>query len=673
MDESDRRDPSRFRRAEDTVTASWESALLAEAAVALLRCRTDDEVYDVIGDTMARLCPGAMIIVNEISPDLETFATRKIAGAVPKPALKLANLVGFDILKKRFPISPELRSQLLEGTLTRMPGGFAGLALAGMPKVVSSAIIATFGQGDLFAVGITDKVTALGNLVINAATGDVGLPTSAIESFAHHCFSALDVIRRTRELADSEERFRAVFENASDGICLLATDGALVFLNPAFAEMHGYTIDEMLVTSLAELVTPETAELTRKRTASVLEGSPMTFEVEHVRKNGDTFSLEVSANPVDIGGERYVMAFHRDITERKRVEAALRESDAGLNALIEQSLDGIVVADEEGTLTIWNGGMVNLTGIAECDAVGRPIWELQARIVPEEHRSPGLEDRLRDGFVAIARTASEWHRPPQDRTIERIDGALRAVQDSPFLVRTEGSMRFCTVLRDITDRKQAEAEIERRGIRLQGLLEAREHDLERLGRALLSTVEIVSQVVETRDPYTAGHQRRVAELSVRIAQQMGMSAAEVDEIHNAALLHDVGKMSVPADILSRPGVLSPIEFELIKGHAEAGYRIIASAHMEGPTAEIVYQHHERCDGSGYPRGLSADELLPASKILAVADVVEAMASHRPYRAALGVDAALAEIERGAGTLYDAEVAESCLRIFRIDGFAFLEV
>lgn len=220
--------------------------------------------------------------------------------------------------------------------------------------------------------------------------------------------------------------------------------------------------------------------------------------------------------------------------------------------------------------------------------------------------------------------------------------------------------RHLSMIEDITDRRRIEQE----------LAEEQNRNVERLQRSVSSIVEIVSQVAETRDPYTAGHQRRVSELAVRISEDMGTSAAQIEETRIAALLHDIGKMSVPAEILAKPGMLSSLEFELIKVHAEAGYRIIASAQMEGLVAEIVYEHHERCDGSGYPRGLGADELLPASKVLMVADVVEAMTSHRPYRPGLGIEAALAEIEQGAGGRYDAQVATSCLRVFRELGFAF---
>jgi putative nucleotidyltransferase with HDIG domain len=214
--------------------------------------------------------------------------------------------------------------------------------------------------------------------------------------------------------------------------------------------------------------------------------------------------------------------------------------------------------------------------------------------------------------------------------------------------------------RFITDRARIERE----------LAEEQARGLQRLQRSLSSIVEIVSHVAETRDPYTAGHQRRVSELAVRIAEEMGMPAAQIEDIRIASLLHDIGKMSIPAEILSKPGALSTIEFELIKGHSESGYRIIASADMEGPIADIVYQHHERCDGSGYPQGLSEAELLAESKVLMVADVVEAMVSHRPYRPGLGIVAALGEIERGSGSGYDSDVVDACLVVFNERGFEF---
>jgi len=231
-----------------------------------------------------------------------------------------------------------------------------------------------------------------------------------------------------------------------------------------------------------------------------------------------------------------------------------------------------------------------------------------------------------------------------------VHGQGMAVMEGGKPIRLRGSFQ------DISDRKATE-------FRLRDLAE-------KIAGSLSSIVAVVNQVVEARDPYTVGHERRVSELAVRIAAEMGMSAEQVEDIRTAALLHDVGKASVPAELLSKPGRLSTIEFMLIKRHSESGFEILSSANMERDIAEMVYQHHERCDGSGYPRGLREDEILDGAKVIAVADVVEAMMSHRPYRAGLGVDAALAEIERGSGHQYNARVSEACLMCFRERGFAF---
>lgn len=196
------------------------------------------------------------------------------------------------------------------------------------------------------------------------------------------------------------------------------------------------------------------------------------------------------------------------------------------------------------------------------------------------------------------------------------------------------------------------------------------HDagLRRLEQSMEATVQALASTVERRDPYTAGHQRRVAEIATAIAREMGLTEDTVHGLHLAAIVHDVGKINVPAEILAKPGQLSPVERELIRVHPTAGYEILKGVHFEWPVAEIVLQHHERIDGSGYPRGLKGDDILIEARILAVADTVEAIASHRPYRPARGIDAALAEIEAGRGTLFCAEAVDACLRLFRERGY-----
>jgi putative nucleotidyltransferase with HDIG domain len=180
-------------------------------------------------------------------------------------------------------------------------------------------------------------------------------------------------------------------------------------------------------------------------------------------------------------------------------------------------------------------------------------------------------------------------------------------------------------------------------------------------------------VAEARDPYTAGHQRRVTELAMAVAEKLGLSEQVVEATRAAGLLHDIGKLSIPAEILSKPSVLSPLEMSLMKVHPQSAYEVLRTIDFPWPVADIVLQHHERVDGSGYPQGLRGDAILMQARILAVADVVEAMSSHRPYRAALGIEAALEEVKQGRGVLYDVLVADACLDLFRVDGFRFSNV
>jgi putative nucleotidyltransferase with HDIG domain len=228
----------------------------------------------------------------------------------------------------------------------------------------------------------------------------------------------------------------------------------------------------------------------------------------------------------------------------------------------------------------------------------------------------------------------------------------------PFFSPDGTLLGYRGVDRDITERKQVAKQLQR--------------SLKRLGRTMEATIQAISTTIEARDPYTAGHQRRVTQLASFMAKNMGLSSAQIAGIRVAGLLHDIGKISIPTEILSKPGLLNDMEMTMIKTHPKVGYDILKSIEFEWPVARIVLQHHERLDGSGYPAGVRDERILLEARILAVADVVEAMSSHRPYRPARGPEKALEEITRGEGTLYDPAVVRSCLEAFTKYNFTFEE-
>ena len=207
---------------------------------------------------------------------------------------------------------------------------------------------------------------------------------------------------------------------------------------------------------------------------------------------------------------------------------------------------------------------------------------------------------------------------------------------------------------DIGERKKAQAEIERY--------------IARLEQAMESTLGAVSGMVELRDPYTAGHERRVGDLAAAIGAELNLPEATLKGLRLAGYVHDIGKISVPAEILSKPSRLTPLETQLIRGHPQSGYDVLKNVDFPWPVAEVILQHHERLDGSGYPRQLKNGAIILEARIMAVADVVEAMSSHRPYRPGLGINAALEEIAWNSGKFYDPQVVDACLRLFREKGY-----
>ncbi len=191
-------------------------------------------------------------------------------------------------------------------------------------------------------------------------------------------------------------------------------------------------------------------------------------------------------------------------------------------------------------------------------------------------------------------------------------------------------------------------------------------------KTLEDMVETLASIVEIKDPYTAGHQKRVAEISIAIAKELGLSSKNIYAVKNASLIHDIGKINIPQSILAKPGKISDLEFSMIKAHPQHSYDMICKIEFEGNIAKTVLQHHERLDGSGYPNGLKEKDITPEAKIIAVADVVEAMSSHRPYRPALGIDKAIGELVKNKGKKYDPKVVDICVKLFRNNDFILKE-
>jgi HD-GYP domain-containing protein (c-di-GMP phosphodiesterase class II) len=235
--------------------------------------------------------------------------------------------------------------------------------------------------------------------------------------------------------------------------------------------------------------------------------------------------------------------------------------------------------------------------------------------------------------------------------LKKQDKSLVNVAVTVVAIRFDsGSIQYCDgIMEDITERKQAQLQIQQ--------------SLNRLQKTIKEIIEAMAYIGEVRDPYTAGHQRRVAQLSLDIGKAMGLPDEQYEGLTMAAFVHDIGKILVPSDILSKPGKLTKPEFDMLRDHTRIGYEILKTIEFPWPIATIVLQHHERLNGSGYPFGLSGDQIIIEARILAVADVVEAMSSHRPYRAALGIDKALDEIIQNRGTLYDSSVVDNCLKLF----------
>ena len=441
-------------------------------------------------------------------------------------------------------------------------------------------------------------------------------------------------------LEESEERYRRLFETASDGIVLLEKrEGRITHVNPATQKMLGYTKEESIGNKLRDIgVLLDLDDFQTTMRTLNRNGIINYYDVPVETKSGQCIDTDIYL----VDRARLAQCNIRDITERKQARDELEETLEKYRSLLSH-VDSMYLVDRDGTYLFMNEGHRKRFLLPLEEVIGKRYSEFHSE---EESRR----------FAEYVGEVYETGQPITKEHRSERDGKVYLRTFSPIIGRnTSGKITQVAVIsNDITNIKLAEENLR--------------DTLDRLRKSLNTTMQVMVSAVETRDPYTAGHQARSADLARAIATEMGLGPEKIEGIRLTGSIHDIGKLSIPAEILSKPTKLSEIEFSLIREHARRGFEMLKDVESPWPLAEIIYQHHERMDGSGYPRQLKGAEILIEAQIIGVADVVEAMASHRPYRPSLGIEAALKEIEQHRDTLYDKTVADACLRLFREKGF-----
>jgi len=457
-------------------------------------------------------------------------------------------------------------------------------------------------------------------------------------------------------LLSSQHRLSDIIEFLPDATLVIDKEGKVIAWNQAIETMTGVKKADMIGKGDYEYALPFYGE--RRPILIDLALHPESEREKsytHIQRLGDILfgeaytpglmggkiHLSATASVLRDAGGEIVAAIEciRDDTQRRKAQEELKSAEERYRSIFENAQEGIYRSTPAGRIIMANKAMANMFGYKTPEELMTNVTDVarQFYVNPEE-RTKLMEIIEEQGSLVNHET--QFHRT--DGSVFWVSMTMQGVRDEKGQI-----LYYEGIDEDITDRKEID---------------------ERMRKSLVATIQAIAVIVETRDPYTAGHQRRVADLARAIATELKLSANRIDGIRMASSIHDLGKISVPAEILSNPKKLSVLEFSLIKIHAQSGYDILKDIEFPWPVARMIREHHERMDGTGYPQGLIGEEILLESRILAVADVVEAMASHRPYRPAIGLDAALAEMENNKGMLYDVDVVDACLRLFREKGY-----
>jgi len=446
-----------------------------------------------------------------------------------------------------------------------------------------------------------------------------------------------------KALRESEAKYRSIFENAVEGIFQSTPDSQLIAVNPAMARIFGFASPEEMVREVTNIgrqlyINYENRHRFEKLLAE--HGTVRGFESQFYRKDGSALwgSLNVRAVRDEAGNILYYEGMLEDITARKRAEEDLKKSEEKYRNIFENASEGIFQVTPDGRYLSVNPTLAKIHGYGSPEEMVLTVTDIAHQLYVDPSRRAELRRLLEEkGFVKDFEVMMR----KKDRGLQWVSITSHTVKG------TNGeTLYYEGMLQDITARKFSAEELGNLRKSLAGLLSA------------------MSSMIEMRDPGITGHQKRVSEIASAIADEMGLAHDTIEHIRIAGIIHDVGKISVPSEILSKPAELNEMEYGLIKTHPQAGYDMLKDAGLPHPVAEMVLQHHERLDGSGYPQGLKGPDILLEARILAVADVAEAIASPRPYRPARSQDAAVDEITRNKGILYDPEAADIFVRLFR---------
>jgi PAS domain S-box-containing protein/putative nucleotidyltransferase with HDIG domain len=462
----------------------------------------------------------------------------------------------------------------------------------------------------------------------------------------------IGAIETTLEITDKvlfEERFKTIFNQSTIGLTITDIDGKVLLSNPARCKMLGFTEEEMLKKNFKEYIYEEDLTEDLRNYEKLIKGEINSYksDLRVKRKDGSIGWNRIYVSKVtDLNGNfLYSISLIEDITEQKELEIKNIFHEMRLRAIFEQTSVGVTVIDREGNLIEFNKAFQNMLGYSEDELRNKNIKDFT------------FPDDIKENFDLL-RSALEGKIEKYiiEKRYVRKDGEIVWGRlNSSVIKDKDGNILYLlSIIEDITDRKYKELK-----------LKEKEENLEKIFK---QTTFALSKLIELKEYYTYGHQRRVSELGVLVARKMGLDEDRINCIKYAGLLHDIGKVEVPIEILNKPSKLTKNELDLIKLHSYYGYEILNKIDFPYPIAEVVYQHHERIDGSGYPRGLKDKEILLEAKILSVCDVVEAISSQRVYRDKLPVDMIIDELSRSKGIKYDEKVVDAILEILKENNY-----